>query len=82
MSRIKGATALKPEFNDQESHETEIIPWPRLDDFFMDSEPAPAPRVRMDQKYLYYKGRQIPLNRFRKAGYGKLITLLVKEIGG
>ncbi len=36
--------------------------------------------AKLTTHYLYYKGRKIPITQFEKAGYGKLLRLLVKEI--
>ncbi len=82
MRYTKGQTALKPNPEAEDVPQTEIIPWPHLDDYLKPQESDQPKRIDMDQKYLYYKGRRIPLNRFKKSGYGKLLVLLVKEIGG
>jgi len=37
-------------------------------------------QVKITAHYLYYRGQKIPISRFEKAGYGKLLRLLVKEI--
>ncbi|NPV82413.1 MAG: hypothetical protein HPY46_02350 [Candidatus Aminicenantes bacterium] len=39
-----------------------------------------SPRVKITTHYLYYRDKKIPISRFEKAGYGKLLRLLVKEI--
>ncbi len=46
------------------------------------TEPGPSksPRVKITTHYLYYRDKKIPISRFEKAGYGKLLRLLVKEI--
>lgn len=76
------STALKQEEKKEEYTTTEIIPWPEEAIF---KEPAPKKQrdgIRLDAKYIYYKGKQIPILQFQKAGYDKLLKLLVKEIGG
>ncbi len=60
----------------------EIIPWPGAEEV---PSPAKAPKKRaqrVDGKYLYHRGRKIPILHFQKAGYDKLLYLLVKEIDG
>lgn len=67
-------TALK----EREYGQPEIIPWPYLQE---DKQEAEEPkRVSLDQKFLYYKDRQIPIAQFQKSGYDKLLKLLIKEI--
>ena len=59
----------------------EIIPWPDIQRV-TEKEKGQEESVRLDQKFLYYKGRKIPILQFQKSGYDKLLQLLVKEIGG
>jgi hypothetical protein len=56
-----------------------IIPWPEMDQP-SDKEEKQSKWVTLDQKFLYYKGQKIPILQFQKAGYDKLLKLLVKEI--
>lgn len=60
----------------------EIIPWPKVDAYLDHDVSSSAPRVRLGRKFLYYKGKRIPILQFKKAGYGKLLKLLVREIEG
>jgi hypothetical protein len=78
MSNGKNSTAREYE---QKSHEPEIIPWPEMEKFQQEKDEQ-EPEVSLDRKYLYYKGRKIPILQFKKAGYDKLLQLLVKEIRG
>ncbi len=78
MSNGKNSTARKYE---QKTQEPEIIPWPEVEDFKEEKEEKES-RISLDRKYLYYKGRRIPILQFQKSGYDKLLQLLVKEIGG
>ncbi len=43
-------------------------------------EHGKSSRVKITTHYLYYRDKKIPISRFEKAGYGKLLRLLVKEI--
>jgi hypothetical protein len=78
MSNGKNSTARKYEGKQQQ---TEIIPWPEVGDYRKEKEDQES-RISLDRKYLYYKGRRIPILQFQKSGYDKLLQLLVKEIGG
>ncbi len=78
MSNGKNSTARK---YDRKSQQPEIIPWPEVGDF-QEKKDKKESKVSLDRKYLYYKGRRIPILQFQKAGYDKLLKLLVKEIGG
>jgi len=80
----KSSSALKEKEQEssdergQDSPLAEIIPWP---DFGRLAEKeGRKKRVRLDQKFLYYKGEKIPILQFQKSGYDKLLKLLVKEI--
>jgi len=73
---MKTSTAFKEK--EKEYGHPEIIPWPLSSDVSQDAKKSK--RVRVDQKFLYYKGQQIPIAQFQKSGYDKLLMLLVKEI--
>ncbi len=81
----KSSSALKKESRDsldderEEKQEAEIIPWPGLSP--ADEKKKKTKRIRLDQKFLYYKGQKIPILQFQKSGYDKLLKLLLKEIG-
>ena len=60
----------------------EIIPWPDLNPPVGETSRQKPVRVKLGRKYLYYKGKKIPILHFQKAGYGKLLKLLVKEVEG
>ena len=65
------------------NHEAEIIPWPDMESILEEKEKRDKQkRVRLDQKFIYYKGQKYPILQFKKTGYDKLLKLLVKEIGG
>jgi len=65
------------------NHEAEIIPWPDMESILEEKEKRhKQKRVRLDQKFIYYKGQKYPILQFKKTGYDKLLKLLVKEIGG
>ncbi len=72
------AVKKKEEAMTPETALAEIIPFPRI---------AKTPRKRSQKKakiigaYLFYKGKKIPIGQFQKAGYDRLLKLLVKEIG-
>jgi len=78
MSQSNESTARKIETD----HTPEIIPFPEVGDFLKKDADQPAPRTRLSRNFLYYKGKQIPILQFKKAGYGKLLRLLVREIEG
>jgi len=65
------------------NHEAEIIPWPDMESILEEKgKRDKQKRVRLDQKFIYYKGQKYPILQFKKTGYDKLLKLLVKEIGG
>jgi hypothetical protein len=81
----KSSTALKenrqeesPTYEGEESHTAKIIPWPDIERISEKKEKRK--KTRLEGKYLYYKGKKIPILQFQKAGYDKLLKLLVKEI--
>ncbi|MBU4329704.1 MAG: hypothetical protein KKB53_04290 [Acidobacteria bacterium] len=63
-----------------EEHVAEIIPFPDFTFVENEEEKKAKPRIMADRTYLYYKGRKIPIGHLKKAGYEKLLRLLVKEI--
>ena len=86
----KSSTAIKEKVRDERPELevvepgklAEIIPWPG-------TKEAPSPGKshkkrgqRIDGKYFYHRGRKIPILHFQKAGFDKLLYLLVKEIDG
>ena len=58
----------------------EIIPWPDVRKIAA-RKPKARKRVRLEGKYLYHRGKKIPILQFQKSGYDRLLKLLVKEIG-
>lgn len=79
---MSNSTALKKKKENEENVTAEIIPWP---DLSVLTEPEPKKQssvIRLEKNYLYYKGKRIPILQFKKAGYEKILKLLVKEIGG
>jgi len=79
----KSSNAVKKDLDREEIEfqAPEIIPWPDIQRV-TEKEKSREESVRLDQKFLYYKGRKIPILQFQKSGYDKLLKLLVKEIGG
>lgn len=65
----------------QTQPKAKIIKFPEIRDTET-AEPAPrkSQRIKITTHYLYYRDKKIPISRFEKAGYGKLLRLLVKEI--
>lgn len=57
----------------------EIIPWPDVGKL-MAKKPREKKRVRLEGKFLYHRGKKVPILQFQKSGYDKLLKLLVKEI--
>jgi len=81
----KSSAALKKDhqeesrkYEGEESHTAKIIPWPDIGRIAEKKEKRK--RTRLEGKYLYYKGKKIPILQFQKAGSDKLLKLLVKEI--
>jgi hypothetical protein len=78
-NHYKSNAVRKEEPEEHEPQMATIVPWPE-----MEREPEEEDRqskwVTLDQKFLYYKGQKIPILQFQKAGYDKLLKLLVKEI--
>jgi len=81
----KSSTALKErcleETQEPDGNQVaEILPWPELGAFAQDLKPKRTRRMHLEGKYLFYKGKKIPILQFQKAGYDKLLQLLIKEI--
>lgn len=79
-NNYKSNVVRKEEPEENSSHMATIIPWPDMDRSSEKKEESPSKWVTLDQKFLYYKGQKIPILQFQKAGYDKLLKLLVKEI--
>jgi len=79
----KSSNAVKKNLDHEEieAQAPEIIPWPDIPRV-TEKVKSREELVRLDRKFLYYKGRKIPILQFQKSGYDKLLQLLVKEIGG
>jgi hypothetical protein len=58
----------------------EIIPFPDLSKIVEKPKAKEKKKVQLKGKYLYYKGKKIPILQFQKSGYDKLLGLLVKGI--
>lgn len=63
----------------EEGQLAEIIPWPDIHKI-APRKPKTKKRVRLEGKYLYHRGKKIPILQFQKSGYDRLLKLLVKEI--
>ncbi len=83
MNNSNGTLARKKEKEESfEKQEVEIIPWPDMETILEKKEEKPEwKKVRLDQKFIYYKDKKIPILQFQKSGYDKIIKLLVKGIG-
>ncbi|MDH7512360.1 MAG: hypothetical protein QHH14_05365 [Clostridiales bacterium] len=57
----------------------EVIPFPDIQKII--AKKPGQKKVRLEGKYLHYRGKKVPLLQFQKSGYDKLLKLLVKEIG-
>jgi len=66
-------------FETENGHLAEIIPFPDVQKI-LTRKPEAKKRVRLEGKYLYHKGKKVPILQFQKSGYDKLLRLLVKEI--
>ena len=78
-NHYKSNAVRKEETEDHGPHMATIVPWPAIDQK-SGAEEERSKWVTLDQKFLYYKGQKIPILQFQKAGYDKLLKLLVKEI--
>lgn len=58
----------------------EIIPFPDVQKI-MAKTARKKETVRLEGKYIHYRGKKVPILHFQKSGYDKLLKLLVKEIG-
>ncbi len=81
MKNILPLTQKELKEEKQPQSKAKIIKFPEIRGAEM-VEPAPrkSRRVKITTHYLYYGDKKIPISRFEKAGYGKLLRLLVKEI--
>jgi len=70
------------EHQQEEQKHAEKIPWSDLIELLKKEkqEPEKSKRVHLDQKYIYLKGKKIPILQFQKAGYEKILKFLVKDI--
>ena len=77
-----GASVRKKEKEESfEKQEVEIIPWPDMEAILEEKEEKPEwEQIRLDQKFIYYKDKKIPILQFQKSGYDKILKLLVKGI--
>lgn len=69
-----------PEEEKQFEEKAKIIKFP---DIRQISKKAAQPRnkkIKITAHYLYYRDKKIPISQFEKAGYEKLLRLLVKAI--
>ncbi len=81
MNNSNGASVRKKE-ESFEKQEVEIIPWPDMETILEKKEEKPEwKKVRLDQKFIYYKDKKIPILQFQKSGYDKILKFLVKGIG-
>lgn len=82
----KSSTAIKKkqeEFPEEEPQDTltaEIIPWPDIQRIIKKPKARRTKKVHLEGKFLYYKGKKIPILQFQKSGYDKLLKYLVKEM--
>jgi len=77
----KSSTALKKESLNHEEAKPELAKIIRFPDLRkLEEKKEKKKRVHLDPKFLYYKGKKIPILQFQKSGYDKLLKLLVKEI--
>lgn len=77
MSQKKSQATLKKQL----SFKGEIIQGPNLEKFTETKPSSSKPStIKLTPKYLYYKNKRIPILHLQKAGYDKLLKLLIKEI--
>jgi len=83
MNNSNGASVRKKEKEESfEKQEVEIIPWPDMEAILEKKDEKPEfKKVRLDQKFIYYKDKKIPILQFQKSGYDKILKFLVKGIG-
>ncbi|RFT16501.1 MAG: hypothetical protein OP8BY_1679 [Candidatus Saccharicenans subterraneus] len=81
MKNVLPLPRKEPEEEKQAEQKAKIIKFPEIQ-VTETAEPGSSkrPRVKITTHYLYYRDKKIPISRFEKAGYGKLLRLLVKEI--
>jgi len=64
---------------EQSEQQAKIIKFPSIHQ--LRKQQARQPRkAKLSAHYLYYRNKKIPISQFEKAGYGKLLRLIVKEI--
>lgn len=68
-------------YEEVESHSAKVIPWPDIGKISKKRKKRKRKKFCLEGKYIYYDGKKIPILQFQKAGYEKLLKLLVKEIG-
>jgi hypothetical protein len=79
-SALKKKAQESSDYKKEESCTAEIIPWPDIGNLAEEEKKKKRRRIRLNQKFLYYKGKKIPILQFQKSGYDKLLKLLLKEI--
>jgi len=67
-----------PRYEREESHSAKIIPRPDVNKPIEKEKKRKT--IHLEQKFIYYKGKKIPILQFQKSGYEKLLKLLVKGI--
>ena len=86
----KSSTAVKHKVQDEmpelevvePGKSAKIIPFPGAKEVSSPAYSTKKRRLRIEGKFLYHRGRKIPILHFQKSGYDKLLFLLVKEIDG
>ena len=71
MNNSNGASVRKREKEESfEKQEVEIIPWPVMEAILEKKDEKPEwKKVRLDQKFIYYKDKKIPILHFQKSGH-------------
>jgi len=81
MKNILPLTRKELEEEKQAEQKAKILKFPEIQAIeTAEAHSNKRPRVKITTHYLYYRDKKIPISRFEKAGYGKLLRLLVKEI--
>ncbi len=81
MKNILPLTQKEPKEEKQPQQKAKIIKFPEIREVeTLEPGRRKSQRVKITTHYLYYRDKKIPISRFEKAGYGKLLRLLVKEI--
>jgi hypothetical protein len=79
---MKSVTPLKKTLTEEEKQfeeKAKIIKFPEIHRIKKSARPRNK-KVKITGHFLYYRDKKIPISQFEKAGYGKLLRLLVKEI--